>query len=380
MAGSRHILFELCRAGFRPQICATAVQYTDDVVVAGLLTDQLALRHVILEQAGNFFDAEIKKNDLTSFGVDEGTWPLLLSDCYVKERIDFVYDGIGGDVLSAGLFLTSDRDRLFREGHMPSIINDLLPTRRSAEETSHPRRYRRWSRDLAANRLTEEVRQHLHVHNPVTSFFFWNRTRRKIALTPYAMLSGPFTVFAPYLDHELFDFLASLPAHLIMDHSFHTEAILSGYPAWRQIRFEDKTVLDPDFHKPHAEFARRLGKEVGFWPRSDWLRTHSLAARLFASRLSHRFAGSSAWYFRPAVWACQLESLMRSSRRLPVHLSRRSPVPAPLRSSGQLDGNPTELDCRSSCLVSTRRNAGHLHSKARNFLIELRKRRGSYRR
>jgi len=160
--------------------------------------------------------------------------------------------------------------------------------------------------------MTEVVREHLHAHNPVTSFFFWNRTRRKIALTPYAMLSGQFTVFAPYLDHELFDFLASLPTRFIMDHSFHTEAILAGYPAWRQIRFEDKKAPELDFHKQHAQFARRLADEIGFWPSSDWLRTSSLAARLFTSRLSNGFAGASGWYFQPAVWLLQLESLVRT--------------------------------------------------------------------
>ena len=125
--------------------------------------------------------------------------------------------------------------------------------------------------------------------------------------------AGPFTVFAPYLDHELFDFLASLPTQLIMDHNFHTETIHLAYPAWNQIRFEDKQVPEPDFHKQYAEFARRIGEEVGFWPRSDWLRTPMLSLRLLRSRLSETFAGSSDWYFRPALWLLQLESLVRSA-------------------------------------------------------------------
>ena len=313
---SRHIVLELCRAGFKPHVCATVVQHPDDAAVAALVTDQLALRHAVIKPSDDFFAAEIRKNDLSNFGFPRGTWPLPLSDFLSREQIDTVYDGLAGDVLSASVNLTPERDRLFRSGHLPSIVEHLLPdTEAVLRKLLTPVRYRRWSRELAETRLGEELTKHLDAHNPVRSFFFWNRTRRRTALIPYALLSGPFTVFAPYLDHDLFDFLASLPADFLMDRSFHTEAILSGYPASRRVRFEDKKVPDPKFEKQYAEFAHRLGVEIGFWRRSDWLRTYSLAARLLTSKLSYKFAGSSAWYFRPAVWLLQLESLVCSSRR-----------------------------------------------------------------
>ncbi|HKO68546.1 MAG TPA: hypothetical protein VJU53_12150, partial [Burkholderiaceae bacterium] len=151
---SRHVLFELCRTGFKPQLCATVVQYPDDATVAAMLTNELGIRHVVVEQRQNFFDAEIRKNELTSFGVDHGTWPLLLNDVFVKETIDSVYDGIGGDVLSAGLFLTPSRDALFRGGHLPSIVNDLLPnTEHLLQRLLTPSICRRWNRELASHRL-----------------------------------------------------------------------------------------------------------------------------------------------------------------------------------------------------------------------------------
>ena len=312
---SRHILLELCRTGFKPHVCATVAWHPEDAAVAALVADQLGLRHAVIEPSDNFFAAEIRKNDLSSFGFARGTWPLALADFLSTEQIDTVYDGIAGDVLSASQNLTPERDRLFRRGHLPSIIEHLLPDTEAALRTLlTPARYRRWSRELAETRLGEELTKHLHAHNPVVSFFFWNRTRRRIALIPYALLSGPFTVFAPYLDHDLFDFLASLPADFVMDRSFHTDAMLSGYPA-SQVRFENKKEPDPKFEKQYAEFAHRLGMKIGFWRRSDWLRTYSLGARLFKSRLSYKFAGSSAWYLRPAVWLLQLESLVRSSKR-----------------------------------------------------------------
>jgi hypothetical protein len=36
--------------------------------------------------------------------------------------------------------------------------------------------------------------------NPLSSFFFWSRTRREIALGPYRMLCGNAVVHSPYVD------------------------------------------------------------------------------------------------------------------------------------------------------------------------------------
>jgi hypothetical protein len=49
--------------------------------------------------------------------------------------------------------------------------------------------------------------------NPLGSFCFWNRTRREIALAPFSTLEGVPTVYAPYLDNHLFDFINCPPAY-----------------------------------------------------------------------------------------------------------------------------------------------------------------------
>src|SRR6267378_5610457 len=219
---SRHILFELVSSGLRPKVCVTArTSYQDDIRVAGLVTKALQLEHAIVEPLGSPLQLELRKNEITSFGVDIGTWPLVIRDFLESNEIATVYDGIGGDVLSAGLFLTRELDQLFRRRRSSEIAAALLPDNEvilrklvSAELCRH------CPRDLAVDRLAKEIERHLDAHNPVTSFFFWNRTRRKIALTPYAMLGHQFTVFAPYLDADVFDFLTSLPTGLIIDHTF----------------------------------------------------------------------------------------------------------------------------------------------------------------
>jgi asparagine synthase (glutamine-hydrolysing) len=174
---------------------------------------------------------------------------------------------------------------------------------------------RRLPRELALESMASEVTRHLDAHNPATSFFFWNRTRRKIAQTPYGMLSGPFTVYAPYLDHDVYDFLAALPADIIMDHAFHTDVIRTAYPGWAHLPFEDKALPGHDFSAQHADFARSFSQFAGLLPRSSWIRQPSFSARLLASRISRSFARTTNWYLRPALWVFQLEGLARSGPR-----------------------------------------------------------------
>ena len=106
--------------------------------------------------------------------------------------------------------------------------------------------YARVSPQMAVARVTRELARHGAAPNRALSFLFWNRTRRELALAPYAMMSGV-TVFSPYLDHALFDLLMGLPPPMLLDHAFHTDAIARAYPAARPIPFEHgDSVLTSD--------------------------------------------------------------------------------------------------------------------------------------
>lgn len=313
---SRHILFELCQTGLQPRVCITALQYPDDVRVARIVSKELGIEHAVITQGRDAFELEMRKNQVTNFGVDEGTWPLLLAEFFAERGIDTIYDGIAGDVLSAGLFLTPALDALFRTRDVGAIAAQLLPDNEAVLATLlTPRMLQRLSRTLALERMAAEVARHLDAHNPATSFLFWNRTRRKIAQTPYGLLSGPITVYAPYLDHDLFDFLTALPADLIMDHAFHTDTIRAAYPAWAHLPFEDKTLPGHDFSAQNVHFARSFSQFAGLLPRSSWIRQPSFSVRLLAGRVSGSFARTSSWYFRPALWLFQLERLASSGAR-----------------------------------------------------------------
>src|SRR5690606_17873402 len=81
--------------------------------------------------------------------------------------------------------------------------------------------------------------RHRHHHNPSRSFYFWNRTRREIALQPFALFNG-LRVETPFLDEKVWDFLDGLPFEMVADQRFHTETILRAYPEYAHIPFEQK--------------------------------------------------------------------------------------------------------------------------------------------
>lgn len=313
---SRHILFELVRSGIRPKFCVTVKMYPADVTTAALVCETLQLDHLVVEQPSNPFNAEVEKNWLTNLGVDEGSYPLALREALVQRGVSTIYDGIGGDMLSAGLFLDRSVCDLFARGRTNDIAKQIL----SPEEEAIIGRIlpsqlsNKCSFDLAIERIATELERHIRAHNPVTSFYFWNRTRRKIALIPYALLSAVPNVFAPYLDHDLFDFLFSLPAELFMDHSFHTETINLGFPQWAHIPFEDKAMKDYDFSSLYAQFARTFSRHLLFRCSPKFVQTKSLYACCFRSLTSASFAASSQWYFRRATWLQQLGVLAEHRR------------------------------------------------------------------
>src|SRR5204862_7246327 len=113
-------------------------------------------------------------------------------------------------------------------------------------------------REVDLRRVGQELEKHTDAPNPISSFIFWNRTRRKIALHSYRILTRAGEVFAPYLDHDVFDLLSGLPPEVFLDHTFHTEAIQHAYPRYAAFPFaakKEQRMLSAD-HAPLRAFGR----------------------------------------------------------------------------------------------------------------------------
>jgi asparagine synthase (glutamine-hydrolysing) len=303
---SRHLLFELCENGRTPKFCATIAKYPptpDDSTVARMVASRLNVPHVVLAQKEPWFQTEARKNQETSFCTDEGAWLLELSD-YLKGRASTVYDGIGGDVL-CGLFLTPELLSLFEQRSHDRLIDQLMTGSRllpDGESTIarvlKPEHYERLSLEVARHRLSEELKTHQDAPNPVGSFYFWNRTRREISLSPYCVLQAVIpTVYAPYLDSDLYDFMSSLPASLFLDHTFHDEAISRAYPQYSGIPYQSKNAERPDATRHGSDLFRAVARCVLTRTRrpSRLMRNRYLLPRLMYGVRSRRYRERSLW-------------------------------------------------------------------------------------
>lgn len=251
---SRHILFELLRRGHKPKVMTARYfppRSNEDLDIASLIASKFELTHSVINQSGNQFEAELRKNALTDFMTDEHAWYLR-----VAHELDLqgglVFDGIGGDVLSGRLFATEDNIEAIMSGEPERFFRSLFlldePTLASLLGRGA---YSRLGPDLASDRLDREYRIHERAPNPLSSFIFWNRTRREIALVPCCILSR-MEVALPYLYPSVFDFLSSLPLDLTADRRFHADTIAAFYPRWREIPYSDvpfepfkESVRDP---------------------------------------------------------------------------------------------------------------------------------------
>jgi asparagine synthase (glutamine-hydrolysing) len=237
---SRHIALEMHRQGLRPH-CVSAqdlrVYRNQESGTALRVARELGLPLTVVPQDRPVVQAELQKNELTNYCADEHGWYLPIAE-YLQRNADTVYDGIGGDVLSAGLFLDEEGLALVRAGRFTEMAERITGwSERLLMRMLSPELRDRFPRQPALQSIAEEIARYADWPNPVGAFYLFNRTRREIALSPYRLLGRRLHVHAPYLDAELFDFLAALPAEHFVDHTFHTETIARAYPDYASIPY-----------------------------------------------------------------------------------------------------------------------------------------------
>jgi len=312
---SRHILLELHEMGLKPDACATQHRLPagmdeadEDVAIAGQLCRALGIVHVVVDQNPSKLSAELRKNALTGFCALEHAWGLPFADC-VSERWNYLYDGIGGDVLSAGLFMTEKRLTLFESGNFVALANDIIGPEGYLPKLLPARKYEQFSRDLAIEQLVLELSRHADAPNPVGSFYFHNRTRRTIAAGSLGILGRKARILTPYLDHDLYDFLSSLPARALLDHQFHTQTIQRGYPRYSHIPFESKQQAVPRNTEYFRRFALECAKYSLRAPKAPLLRRSSLALRVLRSFFDTSYSAEIMGFGPIAVYLQQLGAL-----------------------------------------------------------------------
>jgi asparagine synthetase B (glutamine-hydrolysing) len=315
---SRHILFELVRSdtsgGGRAITCVTAESKSlEDVRIARLVCKELGLPHEVVPRDDGFVAAAQRKNLLTSFCSDEHTWALPMCE-WVNRNAVTVYDGLGGDVLSAGLFSTTGRLKALRSGNLAAFIDDLFRFGDGElQRWLRPAARQRFARERAAARAAEAIAPHCERPNPVASFFLHNRTRREIALYSCGLFRPDTTLYLPYLDHAIVDYLMSIPGEELDDKKFHTDAISRAYPQWSTIPYalderdpQAIRVSDFDLRRQNVRTAVDLGLHL-FKRRDPWIDRWAIAPRLAALCFAKEATHSAYWFnTERIIWATQL--------------------------------------------------------------------------
>jgi asparagine synthase (glutamine-hydrolysing) len=304
---SRHILFELLRIGSRPQLCATVEDLrTDDCAVASELASAFTIPHLKISRPDLNVRTLARRNLKTSFCSDEHEWILNLQR-NLRPHCEFFYDGIAGDVLSNGLFLRSKTLGMMREGRVHDFARAITPYNAASRMLS-AEYAQRWSIEAARARVEQEAMGHVAAPNPISSFFFWNRTRREIALQPFALCSR-LHACTPYLDAELVGFLSSLPADLFLEHNFHDQAIALAFPHLSELPYGSRPRPFPTGHM------RTLA-----WESLRYLAIHQsgiinrgfIAKRLLRCLVDRTYAGAAMWLGNTPIYLIQLERLSES--------------------------------------------------------------------
>jgi asparagine synthase (glutamine-hydrolysing) len=309
---SRHILLALASVGKKPDVCLTARHFPprpdEDACVAAIISEAAGVEHRALPQSTSRFKSEIAKNRLSGYTADEHSWYLTLKP-YANDGQFTFYDGIAGDVLSAGHFLNEVNLRLFKEQSFTKLAEDIL-----GPEGYIPVLFTRtvsnlYSRERARQRLVEELVRHVTAPNPVGSFYFWNRTRRSVAMSPFRILGPETGVVMPFIENDVFDFLSTLPAEMFLDHTFHTEMITQSFPRFAHIRFEDKSVP----LVPRTRHFRQFSKEIlqfAFTRRKrKLLRRSFFISRCLPGIINSQYSSVVADFGERSVLLLQLERL-----------------------------------------------------------------------
>lgn len=202
-----------------------------------------------------------------------------------------MYEGTTGDAVSAGSYLNEEYVALFEQGRIEELSEKMVErwlswrssegalTRILTVEASS-----RFSRELAVDRVAQELARHTASANPISSFIFYSKGRRVAALQPFSIARQfGITAVTPYMDHDLLDFLTSLPPEMYMDKTFHTETIRRMHPEFNDIPYagDKKTpLIESNWH--YRRFFLEAGTYLTVNGRGRLVKKGSTVRRLLA--------------------------------------------------------------------------------------------------
>jgi hypothetical protein len=249
---------------------------------------------------------------LTHLGSLEHRWILPAAEHAARQHVT-VYEGVAGDTLSTAWGLSPNRLRLLDQGDLPGLAQSYLEDEGYLPHALTQEALQHCTPEAAQHRILEELRNHLDAANPLGSFHFWNRTRRGTALSPCCIWNQASSVWCPFLNRGVFDFLSSIPAALLIHseyHRFHTDVILRAYPEFAGIPFAGKDAKGQAARLFNWNMARQLASYELRRPTGRLLRGWFLEPRIIRALLYPSNASSVSALLPASVYLRQLEYCM----------------------------------------------------------------------
>lgn len=320
---SRHILFELLTQGHPPAGTVTVQSRppsaNEDLRIARILAAELGLENVQIAMPRDYFAASRKDIELTQLCGSGHTWLLPVAAWLQAHGVQTLYDGLAGSVLSGGFQVNEEKLALARAGHTRKLATRLLREnglQPFLSQALRPPMDRRLDEAPAMEAVAAELERHVDAPHPLMSFIFWNRTRRGISLIPFSILGSVETVYCPYLDHDLFDFLFHLDAGYSMGNALHDEALRRGYPQYAHLPFEDPAAPKAPMSAESAHYRRAVRGFLAEFARhpgrlgSRMVRFERILAMLTRDLLRPRCPRT--WYLQPALYLLELEACLEA--------------------------------------------------------------------
>jgi asparagine synthase (glutamine-hydrolysing) len=298
---SRHILFELHRANQSPEYAITADMpwSPDETSVAAQLATATGIRHVIIPyRPSSAVEDEIYKNRKCNYASFEHRWAAEFS----RQRDHLaLWDGIAGDVLSESKLLQEWNLSLFEKGALDELTERIVDRRKIAfvdDQTLFPAQE-------ALDAVRRELEKHREAANPVGSFYFWNRTRINIGASAFGLFrpAGQRTL-TPYLERDLWNLLAAIPARLLLERRLHSDVIREAFPEFAHIPYAVSAGREPlSTHRRHAWQLLRYCVTQGSFGHFQ------LISRALRCLVSRSRAEDAAWLLPQYVYLNELRKI-----------------------------------------------------------------------
>lgn len=243
---SRMILMELRSLGHEP---VEVVSFgpglkgeNEDLRIARRIARRLDIPHAIARSTRSWLEVEHERHAWCGCEAIEHSWLMGLWR-YFRENHRCWYDGLGSGAMTRGELNTPDMLEHLRAGATDEFCNRFFertaaPTeswiQRIAEATGRDIP----NRDSTVELVREELDRHAHAPNPLGLFSFCNWGRRAIALNPYGICRSVAEVHTPFMDRDLVDWVASVPAEWTFENDLQTEASLRLHPELADIEFD----------------------------------------------------------------------------------------------------------------------------------------------